>query len=71
MPLVKLTLEAAIKAAFVKQAAKQKEGDDPKASIDELAADIATAVDTYIKSALVTVTGTSPAGPVTGTGIIS
>lgn len=70
MPLVPATLEAAILAALDKQAAKQAEGDDPAASRAEIAADLATAIDTYIKSGLVTVTlaGTSPSGPVTGTG---
>ena len=70
MPLVPQTLEAAILAAFEKQAAKQSEGDDPAVSRQEIAADLAAAIDTYIKSGTVTVTlaGTSPAGPVTGTG---
>lgn len=70
MPLVPQTLEAAILAALEKQAAKQAEGDDPAASRQEIAKDLATAIDTYIKSGLVTTTvvGTSPAGPVTGTG---
>lgn len=70
MPLVTQTLEAAILAALEKQAAKQSEGDDPAASRQEIAADLAAAIDTYIKSGTVTVTlaGTSPAGPVTGTG---
>lgn len=70
MPLVPQTLEAAILAALEKQASKQSDGDDPATSRQELAADIASAIDTYIKSGTVTVTlaGTSPSGPVTGTG---
>jgi hypothetical protein len=72
MPLVKPVLAAAIEAALAKQAAKVNKGDDPKVAAKELASDIATAVDSYIKTALVTVTGVSATGgPVTGTGIIS
>jgi hypothetical protein len=69
MPLVKSILEAAIKSAFEKQASKQSDGDDPAISVEELAADIATAIDDYIKTATVdsVVTGTSPSGAVTGT----
>lgn len=69
MALVVSVLEQQIKAAFQKQAAKTQEGDDPAVSIDEIAADLASAIDAYIKSATVTsvVTGSSPSGPVTGT----
>lgn len=69
MALVKATLKAAIMAAFQKQAGKAAEGDDPAKSAEELASDIADAVDAYIKTATVVsvVTGTSPSGPVTGT----
>lgn len=69
MALVKEVLKSAIEAAFNKQAAKTAEGDDPAVSVNEIADDLATAIDAYIKSATVTsvVTGTSPAGPVTGT----
>lgn len=71
MPLVKSVLEAAILAAFEKQAAKQSEGDAPAQSLKEIAADLATAIDAYIKTGTVNtvVTGTSPSGPVTGTGV--
>lgn len=70
MALVKQVLEQAILAAFEKQAAKSGESDDPAQSRKEIAADIATAVDSYIKTATVTtvVVGTSPSGPVSGTG---
>lgn len=69
MALVKSTLKAAVLAALQKQAAKTAEGDDPAASAEQLASDIADAVDAYIKTATVVsvVTGTSPSGPVTGT----
>ena len=41
-------------------------------AIDKYAEQLSSAIDTYIKSATVTVTGTSVSGgPVTGTGIIS
>lgn len=69
-------LEAQIKAAFAKQAAKTAEGDDPQKSVDELAADISAAVHAYVSAALVNVTViTATAGgfPVVGTatGILS
>jgi hypothetical protein len=69
MALVVSVLEQQIVAAFEKQANKQSEGDDPANSIKELAADLAASIDAYIKTATVlsVVTGTSPAGPVTGT----
>ena len=70
MALVKSVLQQAIVTAFSKQAAKQDEGSTPEQAINELAADLATAIDTYIKSGTVntTVIGSSPSGPVTGTG---
>lgn len=71
MALLKETLKAQILAAFQKQAAKKKETDDPAKSAEELADDLASAIDAYIKTATVntTVTGASPSGPVTGTGV--
>lgn len=77
MPLIKNVLEDAIKQAFDKQAAKQAEGDKPEDSVKEISADLATAIDNYIKSATVTTTfsGTAVAGPYpvagTATGTIS
>jgi hypothetical protein len=70
MALNKAGLEAAILAALTKQANKTNASDDPAVSRQELASDIATAIETFVKSGLVstTVTGTSPSGPVTGTG---
>lgn len=70
MALVKAVLQTAIEAAFNKQATKTAEGDDPAVSVKEIAADLATAIDAYIKSASVlsVVTGSSATGgPVTGT----
>ncbi len=62
MPLVKSTLEGAIKAALEKNQ-KPDGGDNPEqqiaTSINDLAKDLATAIDTYIKSATI---GT-PNGP--------
>lgn len=71
MALVKTVLVAAIEAALNKQAGKTAEGDDPKDSVKEFAADLADAIDVYIKSGTVnsTVVGTSPSGPVTGTAV--
>lgn len=67
MPLVKATLVNQIKS--IMNALKTEE--DQNAAIDKFANDLATAVDTYIKSATVTSAHVpalvSPAGPVTGT----
>jgi hypothetical protein len=66
MALVKATLKAQIKAAFQAQSSKT---DNPAAALDDLADQIATAVDAYIKSATITNVPAliSPAGPVSGT----
>lgn len=58
-------------AAFEKQAGKQTAGDDPAASRAEFAADLATAIELFVKTGTVNsvVTGTSPSGPVTGTAV--
>jgi len=71
MALVKSVLEAAILAAFEKQAGKQNAGDDPAASRAEFAADLAEAINLFIQTGTVNsvVTGTSPGGPVTGTAV--
>lgn len=71
MPLNKAGLQAAILAALNKQANKTNANDDPATSRLELASDIADAIETFVKTGLVntTVTGTSPSGPVSGTGI--
>ncbi len=69
MALVKDTLKAAIVVAFAKQAAKTAQGDSPALAAEELADDIATAIDAFVKTGTVnsTVVGSSPSGPVTGT----
>lgn len=71
MALVKTVLEAEILAAMAKQASKTGENDNPEVSRKEFAADLANAIDAYIKSGSVNtvVTGTSPSGAVTGTGV--
>lgn len=71
MALVKETLKAAILAAFAKQAAKTAEGDSPALAAEQLAEDIATAIDAFVKTGTVnsSVVGTSPSGPVTGTAV--
>lgn len=62
MPLVKATLQAELASIL----------SNTDNTAQQAAEKIATAVDAYIKSATVTVTGTSETGgPVTGTGIIS
>lgn len=71
MPLVIVTLREAIKSALDAEATKASESDDPAASRERIATAIADAVHDYILSATITVTGASPSGPVTGTGIIS
>lgn len=69
MPLVKPLLEAQILAAFQKMS---NGSPDMSTAQSELARDLATAIDVYIKTATVTVlpgqlvTGVSPAGPITG-----
>lgn len=64
MALIQATLETAIKAAFDKQAAKQKEGDDPAKSREEIAKDLAAAIFDFITSAQVNVTAfAATAGP--------
>lgn len=70
MALNKTSLELAIKTAFDRQAAKNQTNDDPAVSRQEIAQDLANAIDAYIKSGTVntTVTGASPSGAVTGTG---
>lgn len=62
MALVKATLEQQLTAIF----------SNTKNTSEQCAKQIADAVDAYIKSATVTVTGTSATGgPVTGVGVIS
>jgi len=69
MPLVKSVLEAQILAAF--QQMSNSQGDMVTAQ-RQLASLLATAIDSYIKTATITVppgqvvTGASPAGPITG-----
>jgi len=71
MALNKAILETAIKAVFDQQAAKNQPNDDPAISRQEMAQGLANAIDDYIKSGIVntTLTGVSPSGAVTGTGI--
>lgn len=66
MPLVKTTLESGILALLQ----KMKQETDPVKAEQDFAKDLATLIDTYIKTGTVTTTviGTSPGGPVTGTG---
>jgi hypothetical protein len=66
MALVKNILKTQLKAAFQAQASKT---DNPEAALDDLADQIANAVDAYIKSATITNAPvlTSPSGPVSGT----
>ncbi len=62
MPLVKSTLQAELTAIF----------SDTSNTAQQAATKIADAVDAYIKTATVVVTGTSATGgPVTGTGTIT
>lgn len=67
MPLVKATLEQNIKTMLIDLRDDLDQGE----AIDKYAAMMANAVDTYIRSATVVVTGTSiSGGAVTGTGTI-
>lgn len=68
MPLVKATLENAIKALLTEEKAKTGDGSD---SIDTIANKLATAIDAYIKSGTV-MTNVVTAGSATtqtGTGV--
>jgi hypothetical protein len=74
MPLIPVTLQQQLSAAFKKQLADKSS--KPEVALETLSLDIATAIDAYIRTATVTVTGTnapgqlivgaSPAGPVSG-----
>ncbi|MFT5890157.1 MAG: hypothetical protein ACI9Y7_000246 [Dokdonia sp.] len=68
MPLVKATLENAIKALLEEEKAKE---DDGGSSINNIANKLATAIDTYIKSGTVmtTVVTAGSATAQTGTGV--
>lgn len=70
MALVKTVLKNDLKAVF--DALKKFDGSDGKSqdeAIEKLANDLASAIDSYIKSATITSVPvlTSPSGPVTGT----
>jgi hypothetical protein len=67
MPLNKSVLEQAIKSLLIEEKGKT---DDGSSSIDNIAAKLATAIDTFVKSGLVTttVTTTGSASAQTGTG---
>lgn len=75
MPLAVPTLQQQLVAAFKKQL--NDKSSKPEVALETLSLDIATAIDAYIRTATVTVTGTnapgqlvvgaSPAGPISGT----
>jgi hypothetical protein len=79
MPLsvAKIPLELDIAAAFrAVRDAGEKDGANSDAIINQLAADLTTAINLYVTAAIVNVTvvntavvGASPTGPVVGTGI--
>ncbi len=64
MPLIKKTLEEAIEAVFE---AESKVADNPEQSRKRISKGLATAIDAYIRSGLVTVavTGASGTGAIT------
>jgi len=76
MALVKATLKTGLFSAFKAQQSKE---DNPDGALNDLADKLATAIESYVKSAMVstTVSGTcaTPAGPGTivgsGTGTLS
>jgi len=72
MPLNKAILEQAIKSLLIEEKAKT---DDGSSSIDNISAKLATAIDTFVRSGLVTTkvttTGSASAQTGTGTGEIS
>lgn len=66
------TLKILIKTAFQQASAVYESGGDSSAYLDALCDGIAKAVVSHITAnaqVTTTVTGTSPAGPITGTGI--
>ena len=79
MPLsvAKVPLELQIRSAFIKVRNNgEKDAANSDAIINELASDLATAINAYVTQAVVNVTlvntavvGASPTGPVVGTGI--
>lgn len=46
-------MEAGIKLALQKAATKKSKSDKPEDALNEIAADIATAIDTYIRAATI------------------
>ncbi|MFH7017190.1 hypothetical protein [Flavobacterium sp. FlaQc-47] len=72
MALNKSLLEQAIKSFLIEEKTKK---DDGASSIDNIAAKLATAIDTFVKSGTVTTTvtttGSASAQTGTGTGSIS
>ena len=70
MPLNSIALNAAIKAAFDKQALKNTNNDDPAVSRQEIADDLTAAFEAFVKcgSVQTTVSGTAVGGVVAGTG---
>lgn len=67
MALVVSNLKATIKGLL----ADMSERTDKDVAADEFAGRLATAIDGYIRSATITVTGTCPSEACTGTGTIS
>jgi hypothetical protein len=62
MALVPVTLQQQLSAAFKKQLADKSS--KPEVALETLSLDIATAIDAYIRTATVTVTGTNAPGQV-------
>ena len=70
MPLVKAILETQLEELLKRQAERTANGETAEVARADLAAALADIIDQYVRSATVTTTvvGTSPSGPVTGTG---
>jgi hypothetical protein len=68
MALVKTTLEAAIKTAFQTQSTKT---DNPDGALSNLASQLATAIDSYLRSATVTTLVTGSCATPSGAGTIA
>lgn len=72
MPLNKPLLEQAIVAAFTRAASNTDEKLTPQQAIQQISADIATAVDAFVRTGqvnIVAVPVVTPAGPGTATGV--
>lgn len=53
MPLIKANLELGIKAALTKASKLDSESDNAQKALNQIAADLSTSIDTYIRAATI------------------